>query len=158
MPQADTGVALELESFGMAVNAAVVGASGGIGGALADHLERCHAVANIVRLSRSGPQSGVGKGAGAVKSGFVKAGGSVKGFFKGVFKGGDGSSNNGAGDSTTYVPVPPSAAGSPNSGASSTPVPPASSGQATTGGQVPKSSGSSAPPKKGKSDVPVVYY
>ncbi len=44
-----------LVSFGPALTAAVVGASGGIGRALADELAACPTVSNIVRLSRSPP-------------------------------------------------------------------------------------------------------
>ena len=44
---------MELASFGSGLNVVVIGASGGIGGALADILEACGVVSNIVRLSRS---------------------------------------------------------------------------------------------------------
>ena len=47
----------ELGSFGTQINAVIVGASGGIGNALANHLDRCHAVSKLFRLSRSGPRS-----------------------------------------------------------------------------------------------------
>jgi NAD(P)-dependent dehydrogenase (short-subunit alcohol dehydrogenase family) len=47
----------ELGSFGTQINAAIVGASGGIGNALANHLDRCHAVSKLFRLSRSGRRS-----------------------------------------------------------------------------------------------------
>ena len=45
--------ALTLSSFGAGLNAAVIGASGGIGGALADKLDRCPAVSRVFRLSRN---------------------------------------------------------------------------------------------------------
>lgn len=57
MPQAQTEQALRLESFGTALNVAVIGASGGIGGALADDLESCQAVSKVFRLSRSSRRS-----------------------------------------------------------------------------------------------------
>ena len=44
---------LALSSFGTEINAAVVGASGGIGSALADDLARCGSVSRVIRLSRS---------------------------------------------------------------------------------------------------------
>lgn len=44
---------LELKSFGQGVEAVVIGASGGIGNALANDLERCRAVSKVLRLSRS---------------------------------------------------------------------------------------------------------
>ena len=44
---------MELASFGSGLNVVVIGASGGIGSALADNLEACGVVSNIVRLSRS---------------------------------------------------------------------------------------------------------
>lgn len=44
---------LELRSFGKELNVAVIGASGGIGTALANDLERCPAVSQVLRLSRS---------------------------------------------------------------------------------------------------------
>lgn len=44
-----------LSSFGPRINAAVVGASGGIGGAFVAALESCPAVERIFRLSRSRP-------------------------------------------------------------------------------------------------------
>lgn len=44
-----------LVSFGSALTAAVVGASGGIGRALADELATCPAVSKVIRLSRSRP-------------------------------------------------------------------------------------------------------
>jgi NAD(P)-dependent dehydrogenase (short-subunit alcohol dehydrogenase family) len=53
----DVEEALELASFGAAPNVAVIGASGGIGGALADQVSACRAVSKIVRLSRSAPAS-----------------------------------------------------------------------------------------------------
>ena len=46
---------LALTSFGTDLNAAVIGASGGIGGAFVDHLAESQAVAQIVGLSRSAP-------------------------------------------------------------------------------------------------------
>ena len=57
MSRADS---LELPSFGQAINAAIIGASGGIGGAFAALLEPCPAVSQVVRLSRSGAGSGRG--------------------------------------------------------------------------------------------------
>ena len=44
---------LELASFGFGLNVVVVGALGGIGGALADELDACSVISNVVRLSRS---------------------------------------------------------------------------------------------------------
>jgi NAD(P)-dependent dehydrogenase (short-subunit alcohol dehydrogenase family) len=44
---------LTLGSFGTQLNAAVIGASGGIGGALVDDLERCQDVSSVYRFSRS---------------------------------------------------------------------------------------------------------
>lgn len=52
---AEGGETLKLASFGAKLNVAVVGASGGIGRALADELAACSVVSNIVRLSRSPP-------------------------------------------------------------------------------------------------------
>ena len=49
---------LLLSSFGTALNVAVIGASGGIGRAIADDLARCADVARVFRLSRSGLQTG----------------------------------------------------------------------------------------------------
>ena len=49
--------ALELASFGDALNVAVIGASGGIGRALADEFTASRVVSNVVRLSRSLPAS-----------------------------------------------------------------------------------------------------
>jgi NAD(P)-dependent dehydrogenase (short-subunit alcohol dehydrogenase family) len=63
VPQAQTEEVLEPESFGTELNVAVIGASGGIGGALADDLERCQAVSKVFRLSRSSPRSEDRKGA-----------------------------------------------------------------------------------------------
>jgi NAD(P)-dependent dehydrogenase (short-subunit alcohol dehydrogenase family) len=51
--QPEAEMTLELASFGSGLNVVVVGASGGIGSALADELESCGVVSNIVRLSRS---------------------------------------------------------------------------------------------------------
>ena len=48
----------KLSSFVTALNVAVIGASGGIGQAIADDLARCAAVARIFRLSRSALQAG----------------------------------------------------------------------------------------------------
>lgn len=62
MPQTQTSELLELKSFGAALNVAIIGASGGVGGALADDLERCPAVSNVYRLSRFGPRVKHGKG------------------------------------------------------------------------------------------------
>ena len=50
-----------LASFGTELNAAVIGASGGIGGALAGALESCRSVSTVHRLSRSNPHADVGK-------------------------------------------------------------------------------------------------
>jgi len=47
----------ELGSFGTGINAVIVGATGGIGMALAHHLDRSDAVSNLFRLSRSGRRS-----------------------------------------------------------------------------------------------------
>ncbi len=47
----------ELGSFGTGINAVIVGATGGIGKALANHLEQCHAVSKLFQLSRSAPRS-----------------------------------------------------------------------------------------------------
>jgi len=60
MPQAQTEEALQLESFGTALNVAVIGASGGIGAALVDGLQGCQAVSKVFRLSRSSlsPENG----------------------------------------------------------------------------------------------------
>ena len=44
---------LDLASFGASSNAAVLGATGGIGGAIADDLAACPAVSTVFRLSRS---------------------------------------------------------------------------------------------------------
>ena len=44
---------LKLESFGTNLNAAVIGVSGGIGGAIAGQLDECQAVSRVVRLSRT---------------------------------------------------------------------------------------------------------
>jgi len=43
----------QLQSFGSGLNVAVIGATGGIGGALAEALDRSPAVARVFRLSRS---------------------------------------------------------------------------------------------------------
>jgi NAD(P)-dependent dehydrogenase (short-subunit alcohol dehydrogenase family) len=48
---------LKLNSFGRDLNVAVIGASGGIGGAIADQLDECHTVSRVVRLSRTGAAS-----------------------------------------------------------------------------------------------------
>lgn len=48
---------LKLNSFGRDLNVAVVGASGGIGGAIADLLDECQTVLRVVRLSRRGAAS-----------------------------------------------------------------------------------------------------
>jgi NAD(P)-dependent dehydrogenase (short-subunit alcohol dehydrogenase family) len=52
MPDGQFGCAPELTSFGSALNVAVLGASGGIGGALADMLERSSSVARVYRIAR----------------------------------------------------------------------------------------------------------
>jgi len=44
---------LDLGSFGDGINAAVIGASGGIGNAVVHQLDACAAVAKVIRLSRS---------------------------------------------------------------------------------------------------------
>ena len=54
-------VALDLGSFGPMLSAVVIGTSGGIGSALVDFLEECHAVLNVFQLSRSSPRSGRSK-------------------------------------------------------------------------------------------------
>lgn len=46
---------LELKSFGTELNVAVIGATGGIGGALADQLGECPSVSNVFSFSRSAP-------------------------------------------------------------------------------------------------------
>ena len=53
----DTKAILELGSFGSELNVAIIGASGGIGGAIADHLCSCQAVSKVFRISRSAPKS-----------------------------------------------------------------------------------------------------
>ena len=57
MAKAQTEEVLQMESFGTALNVAVIGASGAIGGALAEVLEKCQAVSKIIRFSRSSPRS-----------------------------------------------------------------------------------------------------
>jgi len=57
MPEIRFNDALEFTSFGSALNVAVVGATGAIGGAIADELAICPAVANVFRLSRSTPEN-----------------------------------------------------------------------------------------------------
>ena len=57
MPQAQIEESLKLESFGTELNVAVIGASGGIGGALVADLQRCQAVSKVFRLSRSSLRS-----------------------------------------------------------------------------------------------------
>jgi hypothetical protein len=47
-----------LGSFGTQIQRVIIGASGGIGEALANHPERCHALLKLFRLSRSGPRAG----------------------------------------------------------------------------------------------------
>jgi NAD(P)-dependent dehydrogenase (short-subunit alcohol dehydrogenase family) len=54
---------MALESFGTDLNTAVIGASGGIGGALAEALENCPSVSTVHRLSRSNPHSSNRNGA-----------------------------------------------------------------------------------------------
>jgi NAD(P)-dependent dehydrogenase (short-subunit alcohol dehydrogenase family) len=44
---------LKLNSFGRDLNVAVIGASGGIGGAIANQLDECQTVSRVVRLSRT---------------------------------------------------------------------------------------------------------
>ncbi len=53
MPDEETPV--RLDSFGADLNVAVLGASGGVGGALADELERVPAVRAVFRLARTPP-------------------------------------------------------------------------------------------------------
>lgn len=48
---------LKLNSFGRDLNIAVIGASGGIGGAIADQLDERQTVSRVVRLSRTGVAS-----------------------------------------------------------------------------------------------------
>ncbi len=55
MSHVSTEQGVELRSFGSDLNAVVIGASGGIGGALADELDRSQAVSRVFRLSRSSP-------------------------------------------------------------------------------------------------------
>jgi len=57
MPQAQTEQSLKLESFRTELNVAVIGASGGIGGALVADLQKCQAVSKVFRLSRSSLRS-----------------------------------------------------------------------------------------------------
>jgi NAD(P)-dependent dehydrogenase (short-subunit alcohol dehydrogenase family) len=54
----DAMATLDLGTFGSGVNAAVVGASGGIGGAIVDHLCSCQTVSKVFSISRSAPDSG----------------------------------------------------------------------------------------------------
>lgn len=63
MRQPDAGDAPMLRTFGTGLNAAVVGASGGIGRALADDLDTCPAVSRVIGLSRTRPRSAEGAGA-----------------------------------------------------------------------------------------------
>jgi NAD(P)-dependent dehydrogenase (short-subunit alcohol dehydrogenase family) len=51
---------LKLNSFGKDLKVAVIGASGGIGGAIADQLDECQTVSRVVRLSRAGAASSAG--------------------------------------------------------------------------------------------------
>lgn len=53
---------LTLDSFGGDLQAAVIGASGGIGGALVKVLETCPSVSRVHRLSRSSPRDGASNG------------------------------------------------------------------------------------------------
>jgi len=57
MTPAQPETPLALSSFGADLNVAVIGASGGIGRALADDLAQCPTVAQVFRLSRSHLQS-----------------------------------------------------------------------------------------------------
>ena len=50
-----------LASFGTGLNVAVIGATGGIGRAFANHLAACPSVSRLFRLSRSGPLDDDGK-------------------------------------------------------------------------------------------------
>jgi NAD(P)-dependent dehydrogenase (short-subunit alcohol dehydrogenase family) len=54
--------ALRLTSFGADLNVAIIGATGGIGAALASELAACPAVKNVHRLSRAGGGSGEAAG------------------------------------------------------------------------------------------------
>jgi len=49
----EIGAPLKLTSFGDALNVAVIGASGGIGAAMAQELDGCAAVSKVLRFSRS---------------------------------------------------------------------------------------------------------
>ena len=53
MTDDDNKTPLDLMSFGTGLRAVIVGASGGIGAALAQELESCRAVSDVIRLSRS---------------------------------------------------------------------------------------------------------
>ena len=53
MPERSLSEPLRLHSFGTAANVAIIGASGGIGTALANDLSKCASVAMVCRLSRS---------------------------------------------------------------------------------------------------------
>jgi NAD(P)-dependent dehydrogenase (short-subunit alcohol dehydrogenase family) len=55
MPDSQTITNLALRSFGTDLNAVVIGASGGIGGAFVEHLAESQAVARVLMLSRSTP-------------------------------------------------------------------------------------------------------
>ena len=57
MDQAPTIDPVSLRSFGTGLNVAVIGASGGIGGAFAEHLQQSPDVSQVFRLSRSGTAS-----------------------------------------------------------------------------------------------------
>lgn len=56
---------IDLSAWGDGLNAAVIGASGGIGGALADALQECPQVAGVLRLCRSAPDPGTADGPAA---------------------------------------------------------------------------------------------
>lgn len=60
MSHAEPNDTPSLDSFGTAINAVVVGASGGLGQAFVVGLTRCPTVSQVVRLSRSQPKGGTG--------------------------------------------------------------------------------------------------
>lgn len=51
---------LKLNSFGKDLKVAVIGACGGISGAIADQLDECQTVSRVVRLSRAGAAPSAG--------------------------------------------------------------------------------------------------
>ena len=57
MPDSQPPTSLALSSFGLGLNAAIIGASGGIGRAFVDHLAESRSVTRVLGLSRSAPTS-----------------------------------------------------------------------------------------------------